>query len=75
MELAIRETGVAGSRSIHSNPMQLFRTSVAQSEIKFLEYRLAVLESWPSSPRKQATIEGILLRLDTLRLPDLLRRR
>ena len=47
--------------------MQLFRTSVSHSEISFLEYRLAVVESWPSSARKQATIEGILHRLTLIR--------
>ena len=75
MELAIRATGIAGSRSIHSNPLQLFQTSLSQSEIKFLEYRLHVLESWPASPRKDTIIGGILLRLNTLRGPDRSRRR
>ena len=67
LEFAVWETGTAGSRSIHSNTMPLYRTSVSQSEISFLEYRLAVVESWPSSARKQATIEGILYRLNLIR--------
>jgi hypothetical protein len=69
MELAIRATGIAGSRSIHANPLQLFRASLSESEIQFLEYRLHVLESWPASRRKDATIGGILLRLNALRGP------
>ena len=75
MELAIRATGTAGSRSIHANPLQLFRASLSQSEIQFLEYRLHVLESWPASPRKDATIGGILLRLNALRSPRTLNTR
>jgi len=32
-------------------------------ELRFLEYRLEVVGSWPDSPRKSATIEAILGRL------------
>ena len=35
------------------------------TEIKFLEYRLEVVSSWPPSPRKEATIDAILIRLST----------
>ena len=41
--------------------------AVSQSEINFLEYRLAVAESWPDSERKRAVIEATFLRLNTLR--------
>jgi hypothetical protein len=35
------------------------------AEIKFLEYRLEVVSSWPPSARKEATIDAILIRLST----------
>ena len=35
----------------------------AQSEIRFLEYRLEVIKAWPASPRKLATGEAITRRL------------
>jgi hypothetical protein len=35
------------------------------AEIRFLEYRLEVVSSWPPSARKEATIEAILFRLST----------
>jgi hypothetical protein len=48
-----------------------FRASTSQSEIRFLEYRLHVAELWPESDRKQAVIEGILLRLNAVRTAHL----
>jgi len=39
----------------------------SQAEIRFLEYRRAVIEAWPDSARKRASIEGIGLRLTALR--------
>ena len=36
------------------------------AEIKFLEYRLEVVSSWPPSARKEATIDAILVRLSTI---------
>jgi hypothetical protein len=57
-KLATWETRTAGNRSIHPNqPME-------QTELRFLEYRLEVAKSWPDSPRKEATIGAILLRLN-----------
>ena len=35
----------------------------AQSEIRFLEYRLEVIKNWPTSARKLATGEAITRRL------------
>ena len=35
----------------------------AQSEIRFLEYRLEVIKAWPASARKLATGEAITRRL------------
>ena len=37
-----------------------------QSEIRFLEHRLEVIEAWPDSPRKTATRTAILHRLEML---------
>jgi len=39
----------------------------SQAEIKFLEYRREVIDAWPESPRKKAAMEGIGLRLRSLR--------
>lgn len=57
-KLASRHASVAGYRSIPS-PLAL-----PESEIKFLEYRLEVVASWPESDRKRVLIEGILDRLN-----------
>jgi hypothetical protein len=38
-------------------------TMPAQSEIRFLEYRLDVVKAWPASARKLATGEAITRRL------------
>ena len=35
----------------------------AESEIRFLEYRLNVIVDWPASPRKRAVAEAISRRL------------
>ncbi len=35
-----------------------------ESEVQFLEYRLAVVSSWPDSERKRATILAILSQLE-----------
>ena len=57
MKLATSNNGLAGNRSIRA-------TIRLQSwEIRFLEYRLEVVQSWPDSARKVATIEAILARL------------
>jgi len=61
MNLAPWLTGHAGNRSIHSND------PVPDPEIRFLEYRLAVVADWPDSRRKQVTINAILVRLQSLR--------
>ena len=55
--LAVSKASKAGKRSILPN------LALPESEIKFLEYRLQVVESWPDSNRKRVTIEGILCRL------------
>jgi hypothetical protein len=57
--LASKQAGKAGNRSIPPYILLL------DSEIRFLEYRLEVVESWPNSTRKQATIDGILNRLNS----------
>lgn len=56
--LAAREASEAGHRSI---PPYIL---LPESEIRFLEYRLQVIESWPESTRKQAIMKGILMRLN-----------
>jgi len=38
---------------------------VPAAEIKFLQYRLEVVSSWPPSARKEATLDAILVRLST----------
>lgn len=48
---------MAGYRSIPS------LLPLPDSEIKFLQYRLEVVESWPESERKRVLREGILSRL------------
>jgi len=55
--LAVVKAGKAGKRSI---PLEF---PLPESETKFLEYRLEVVESWPDSDRKRVIIEGILARL------------
>jgi hypothetical protein len=42
-------------------------------EIRFLEYRLDVIDSWPDSPRKQAVAEAISRRLASIARAALLR--
>ena len=49
---------MAGKRSIPSH------IELPDAEIRFLKYRLEVVESWPDSIRKQVTREGILSRLN-----------
>ena len=61
MKLANSTNGLAGNRSIHANWL------LHDWEIRFLEYRLEVVASWPESPRKDATIQAIVLRLATVR--------
>jgi hypothetical protein len=61
MKLANSRNGLAGNRSIHAN------RALQDWEIRFLEYRLEVVASWPDSARKVATIEAIVLRLDSVR--------
>ncbi len=61
MKLANSRNGLAGNRSIHANRAR------QEWEIKFLEYRLEVVASWPDSARKIATIQAIVLRLDSVR--------
>jgi hypothetical protein len=56
--LAVSKASKAGKRSIPSN------IALPESEIKFLEYRLQVVESWPESIRKRVIIQGILGRLN-----------
>jgi hypothetical protein len=43
--------------------------TVLEYEIRFLEYRLEVVQSWPDSDRRRATMEAILHRLGRLRGP------
>jgi hypothetical protein len=38
----------------------------AESEVRFLEYRLEVISGWPNSARRDAVRESILLRLMSL---------
>jgi len=61
-ELATGKTGVAGNRPIHANVDDDPRT-VWASEIRFLEYRLEVIRSWPDSARKRVALEGVIVRL------------
>jgi len=57
MKLATSKNGLAGNRSIRATKV------LEQWEIRFLEYRLEVVGSWPDSPRKNATVAAILARL------------
>jgi len=57
MKLAAFRDRPVGNRSIRTNHM------LQPWEIRFLEYRLEVVRSWPESPRKAATIHAILTRL------------
>ncbi|HLK22292.1 MAG TPA: hypothetical protein VKT81_25270 [Bryobacteraceae bacterium] len=61
MKLAKSRNGLAGYRSIHTN------RALHDWEIRFLEYRLEVVASWPESARKEATMQAIVLRLATVR--------
>lgn len=61
MKLSTSRNGLAGNRSIRAN------SDLQQWDIRFLEYRLEVVGSWPDSARKLATIEAILLRLESVR--------
>jgi hypothetical protein len=56
--LAVSKAGKKGKRSIPLN------IALPESEIKFLEYRLQVVETWPESIRKRVVIQGILGRLN-----------
>jgi hypothetical protein len=56
-KLAAFRNRPAGNRSIRTTHM------LEPWEIRFLEYRLEVVRSWPESPRKNATIHAILSRL------------
>jgi hypothetical protein len=38
----------------------------AESEIRFLEYRLDVISRWPPSERKRVTAEGISRRITSI---------
>jgi len=40
--------------------------ALAEADIRFLEYRLGVIGSWPPSPRKQAATEAITGRLASI---------
>jgi hypothetical protein len=57
-KLAVSKAGKAGKRSIPTN------IGLPESEVRFLEYRLQVVESWPESNRKRVIIQGILGRLN-----------
>jgi hypothetical protein len=57
MKLATSKNGLAGNRSIRATKL------LEQWEVRFLEYRLEVVGSWPDSPRKSATVQAILARL------------
>jgi hypothetical protein len=61
MKLANSRNGLAGNRSIHATK------ALQEWDIRFLEYRLEVVGSWPDSARKIATIQAIVLRLDSVR--------
>jgi hypothetical protein len=52
----LAKTRLAAKRPIHT----------MESEIRFLEYRLAVAEEWSDSGRRQAVIQATSLRLITL---------
>jgi hypothetical protein len=45
----------------------------AESEIRFLEYRLETVSRWPPSARKHATVEAISRRLTTFARSALIR--
>ena len=61
MNLATSINGLAGDRSLRAN------SALQEWDIRFLEYRLEVVGSWPDSARKVATIEAIVLRLHSVR--------
>jgi hypothetical protein len=61
MNLATSRNGLAGDRSNRAN------RALQEWDIRFLEYRLEVVGSWPDSARKVATLEAIVLRLDSVR--------
>jgi len=61
MKLASSRNELAGNRSIHAIK------ALQEWDIRFLEYRLEVVGSWPDSARKAATLEAIVLRLDSVR--------
>ena len=63
--MANGETRVAGRRPIHANSNG-YHQSVYRKEIRFLEYRLEVIESWPDSGRKSALQTSVLLRIHSL---------
>ena len=65
MKLATSKNGLAGNRSIRP------KFALSDLEIRFLEYRREVVGSWPDSPRKFATLEGIRLRLGRTESPIL----
>lgn len=56
--LAPRDITVPGNLDLHT---------IAQSEVRFLEYRLEVIAAWPESGRKRILMEAIALRLSALR--------
>lgn len=69
--MATWETRSAGNRLTNGTTYK-FMTPELQSEVRFLQYRLEVVESWPDSGRKRASIEAILLRLTALGVDRLL---
>jgi hypothetical protein len=52
---------------VGNHPIHAIARAVAdaihRADIRFLEYRLEVVASWPESSRKRAVMEGISLRL------------
>jgi hypothetical protein len=40
--------------------------TLAESDIRFLQYRLEVISRWPASPRKHVTSEAISRRLASI---------
>ena len=57
MSLAVSKAEIAGKGPARA-------TAVYDTwELRFLEYRLEVVGSWPDSPRKSAIMEAILGRL------------
>ena len=62
----VQKAGTWKPRAVVKHPIHAIRRLVTleRTEVQFLEYRLAVVASWPESRRKQAALGAILFRLN-----------